>query len=167
MDIGTVTDNVTDSVTDKSTGRGGCDGSDGKSCSLFNLELQLELVEYYTTGMEKELEEKDNLKNNPSPASAEEAQKTEDDRLQENGNKDNEPAPTVTNTVPDDEDEGLKVGDKVIYVGKKYQESIGNQVMEVVKISVHWTGNLITCSYDRGWTTWLTENSLKKAEPQR
>ncbi len=162
VDIGDVTNSVMDTVTVEPTGGDRCYGCDAKNYSLFNLETQLELVEYYTTGMEKELEEKENLEEKPSPASAEQAQKTEGDRLQANGHTDNEPSPSVTNTVIDDEDEGLKVGDKVIYVGKKYQESIGNQVMEVVKISVHWTGNQITCSYSKGWTTWIPENCLKK-----
>ncbi len=161
VDIGTVTDSVMDTVTVESTGSDECYGCDAKNYSLLNLEIQLELVEYYTTGVEKELEEKDNLENNPSPVSPEQAQ-TNDDESQVNDNADKEPSPTVTNTVTDDEDDELKVGDKVIYVGKKYQESIGNQVMEVVKISVHWTGNQVTCSYDRGWTTWIPESCLKK-----
>ncbi len=59
------------------------------------------------------------------------------------------------------------MGDKVIYVGKKYRESIGNQVMSVVKISVHWTGNQVTCSYDKGWTTWIPEGSLKKVRQEK
>ena len=80
------------------------------------------------------------------------------EELQENGHTAKEPSPSVTN----DENQGLKVGDKVRYVGKKYRESIGNQVMEVVKISVHWTGNQVTCKYSKGWTTWLAESSLKK-----
>ena len=65
------------------------------------------------------------------------------------------------------DDGGLKVGDRVIYVGKKYRESIGNQVMKVVKISVHWTGNQVTCSYDKGWTTWIRSGSLKKIKPEK
>jgi len=109
--------------------------------------------------MERALEEKENLGNNLSPSSQEQAQSIDSDESQVNDNIDIEPSPSVTNTVTDDE---LKVGDKVIYVGKKYQESIGNQVMEVVKISVHWTGNKVTCSYDKGWTTWLPESFLKK-----
>ena len=36
--------------------------------------------------------------------------------------------------------------------------------MEVVKISVHWTGNLITCKYNQGWTTWIPEGCLKKVK---
>ena len=43
-----------------------------------------------------------------------------------------------------------------------FGQSIGNQVMEVVKISVHWAGNQVTCKYHKGWTTWLAESSLKK-----
>ena len=39
--------------------------------------------------------------------------------------------------------------------------------MEVVKISVHWTVNQVTCSYDKGWTTWLTESDLKKVKPEK
>ncbi len=121
--------------------------------------------------MERELREKDNLEEKPSPASAEQAQGTDSGESQVNDNAANEPSPTVicgavsfrTNTFTDEDDE-LKVGDKVIYVGKKYRESIGNQVMEVVKISVHWTGNQLTCSYDRGWTTWIPENCLKKVK---
>ncbi len=169
VDIGTVTDEVTDRVTVESTASDKCDGSDGKSYSLLNVEIQLAQIEHYTTALEKELQEKENFENNPSPASAEQAQKNDGDRLQANGYTDNEPAPTVTNH----EDEELKVGDRVIYVGKKYQESIGNQVMSVVKISVHWSGNQVTCSYDqpeglalrdRGWTTWIPENSLKRVD---
>ena len=147
----------------KSYGSDGSDGCYGKTYSLLNLEIQLAQVEQYTTALEKELEEKDNLENNPSPASSEQAQ-SNNDESQVNDNTPNEPSSSVTNTVTDDEDEGLKVGDKVIYVGKKYQESIGNQVMEVVKISVHWTGNQITCKYHKGWTTWIPENCLKKVE---
>ena len=85
------------------------------------------------------------------------------EELQVNGNVAKKPSPSVTK----EEDKRLKVGDKVIYVGKKYRESSGNQVMEVVKISVHWTGNQVTCSYDKGWTTWLTESSLKKVKPEK
>ncbi len=175
VDIGNLTNTVMDSVTDESTGGDECYGCDAKIYNLLNLEIQLAQIEQYTTAMERELEEKENLEEKPSyaeryplgPESKEQAQSTDGDRLQENGNIDNEPAPTVTNPVTDDEDDELKVGDKVIYVGKKYQESIGNQVMEVVKISVHWTGNQITCSYDRGWTTWIPESSLKKAKPEK
>ncbi len=162
VNIGTVTDDVTDTVTVETTGGDRCYGCDEKNYSLLNLETQLAQVEQYTTALETELREKDNLEEKPSPASAEQAQGTEGDRLQANGSADNESAPTVTKTATEDEDDKLKVGDKVIYVGKKYQESIGNQVMEVVKISVHWTGNQLTCSYDRGWTTWIPESSLKK-----
>ena len=164
VDIGTVMDSVMGSVTGESTGGDKCYGCDAKTYNLLNLEIQLALVEQYTTALEKELREKENLENNPLEASSEQAQGTDGDRLQANGHTDNESAPTVTNTVTDDEEDELKVGDKVIYVGKKYQESIGNQVMEVVKISVHWTGNQVTCSYDRGWTTWIPESSLKKVK---
>ncbi len=164
VDIGDVTNSVTDTVTVETTGGDRCYGCDSKVYNLFNLETQLELVEYYTTGMERELREKENLEEKPSQSSQEQAQGNDGDRLQANGHTDNEPAPTVTNTITDDEDEELKVGDRVIYVGKKYQESIGNQVMEVVQISVHWTGNQLTCSYDRGWTTWIPESSLKKVD---
>ena len=158
----TVTDKVTDGVMDESTGGDRCDGCDGKTYNLLNVATKLAQIEQYTTVMEKELSEKDNLEENPSPSSQEQAQSTEGDELQENGYKAKEPASSVTN-----EDKGLKVGDRVRYVGKKYRESIGNQVMEVVKISVHWTGNQVTCSYDKGWTTWLTENSLKKVKPEK
>ena len=105
-------------------------------------------------------EQEETLDKKPSPLSSEQAQSTDGDGLQVNGHASKEPASSVTN----DENQGLKVGDKVRYVGKKYRESIGNQVMEVVKISVHWTGNQVTCSYDKGWTTWLTESSLEKVK---
>ncbi len=164
VDIGDVTNDVMDTVTVESTGGDGSDGCDAKSYSLLNLETQLAQIEHYTTALEKELEEKDNLEEKRSPASPEQAQGTENDESQVNSPTVKEPSPTVAPTVTDDEDEELKVGDKVIYVGKKYQESIGNQVMEVVKISVHWTGNQITCSYHKGWTTWLAESSLKKVK---
>ncbi len=165
-----MTNSVMDSVTVESTGGDECYGCDRKVYSLLNLEIQLAQIEQYTTALDRELREKENLEENPSYAEryplgqalSEQAQGTEGDRLQVNDNTLNEPSPTVTNTVTDDEDDELKVGDKVIYVGKKYQESIGNQVMEVVKISVHWTGNQITCKYHKGWTTWLAESSLKK-----
>ncbi len=52
-----------------------------------------------------------------------------------------------------DENEGLKVGDRVIYVGKKYRESIGNQVMEVVKISVQWLA-LRVLTFLAGLSSW-------------
>ncbi len=164
VDIGEVTNSVTDTVTVETTGGDECYGCDSKTYSLLNLETQLELVEQYTTALDRELREKENLEEKTSQASSEQAQKNDGDRLQANGHTDNEPAPSVTNSVTNDDDDELKVGDKVIYVGKKYQESIGNQVMEVVKISVHWTGNQITCKYQKGWTTWLTENSLKKVK---
>ena len=190
VDIGDVTNSVMDTVTVETTGSDGSDGCYGKTYSLFNLETQLAQVEQYTTVMERELQEKEELENHPSYADAERyplgqvspeqaqhldwvcwgnpstplGQNTEGDESQANDNVAKEPSSSVTNPITNDEDEELKVGDKVIYVGKKYQESIGNQVMEVVKISVHWTGNLITCSYDRGWTTWLPENSLKKVK---
>ncbi len=166
VDIGTVTDSVTEGVMDGSIGGDRCYGCDSKTYNLLNLETQLVQVKQYTTALKTELREKENLEEKPSPASAEQAQGNNGDRLQANGHTDNEPAPTVINPVTDEEDEELKVGDRVIYVGKKYRESIGNQVMEVVKISVHWTGNQVTCSYDRGWTTWLTENSLKKIDQE-
>ena len=104
--------------------------------------------------MEKELSEKDNRNQEPSP---EQAKTIESDRLQGNSPTTKKPLPSVTK-----EDNGLKIGDRVRYVGKKYRESIGNQVMEVVKISVHWTGNQVTCKYSKGWTTWLAESSLEK-----
>ncbi len=167
VDIGTVTNDVTDSVTVKSTGGDGCYGCDRKSYSLFNLETQLELVEHYTTVMERELEEKENLENHPSKSSRSQAQKTENNESQVNDNAANEPSSSVTNTITDDEDDELKVGDRVRYVGKKEREYYGDEVMEVVKISVHWTGNQITCSSSKGWTTWISENCLKKVELQR
>ena len=171
VDYGMVTDSVMDSVTDESTGGDRCDGCDDKTSSLLNVETKSTQVEQYTTIRSKELEEKDNLEEKPSyaeryplgPASPEQAQSTDNDKSQVNGNVAKKPSPSVTK----EEDRGLKVGDKVRYVGKKYRESIGNQVMEVVKISVHWTGNQVTCSYDKGWTTWLTESSLQKVESQR
>ena len=161
----TVMDNVTDSVTDESTGGDRCDGYDRKTYNLLNVETQLAQVEQYTTGLEKELKEKQTLDKKPSYAeryplgqsSPEQAQTIEGDELEANSSTAKEPAPSVTK-----EDKGLKVGDKVRYVGKKYRESIGNQVMEVVKISVHWTGNQVTCKYSKGWTTWLAESSLEK-----
>ncbi len=61
VDIGNVMDTVTDTVTVESIGGVECDGSDGKSYSLLNVETQLELFEQYTTAIEKELKEKDNL----------------------------------------------------------------------------------------------------------
>ena len=161
VDIGTVTDTVTDTVMDESTVSDECDGCDGKSYSLLNLEIKLAQIEQYTTVLEKKLKEKENLGNNPSQPLGSQVQSTDSAELQGKGNTSNEPATSMRNTVTD---EGLKVGDKVIYVGKKHRESIGNQVMEVVKISVHWTGNQVTCSYDKGWTTWLPENSLKKVK---
>ncbi len=175
VDIGEVTNSVTDTVTVETTGGDRCYGCDAKSYSLLNLETQLIQIEQYTTALETELREKENLEDKPSYAeryplgqvSPEQAQSTDNHELQGNSNTAKEPSPSVTSTVTNDDDEGLKVGDKVIYVGKKYQESIGNQVMEVVKISVHWTGNKVTCSYDKGWTTWLTESSLQKVESQR
>ncbi len=111
---------------------------------------------------EERTEQEENFENNPSPSSQEQAKSIDSDKSQVNGNASKEPAPSVTK-----EDKGLKVGDQVRYVGKKYRESIGNQVMEVVKISVHWTGNQVTCSYDKGWTTWLKESSLKKVKPEK
>ncbi len=175
VDIGTVMDSVMDTVTVETTGGDECYGCDSKVYSLLNLETQLVQIEQYTTAMETELREKDNLEEKRSQDPPEQSQSTEGDRLQANGHTDNEPAPTVicgavsfrTNTVTEDEDAKLKVGDRVRYVGKKYQESIGNQVMSVVKISVHWTGNQVTCSYDKGWTTWIPENSLKKIKPEK
>ncbi len=178
MDIGEVTNSVMDTpirgqaVTVESTGSDKCYGCDRKSYSLFNLGIQLAQVESYTTALETELRENENLEEKPSSASAEQAQSTDSDELQVNSPTVKEPSPTVicgavsfrTNPVTDDEDDELKVGDKVIYVGKKYQESIGNLVMKVVKISVHWTGNQLTCSYDRGWTTWIPENCLKRVD---
>ena len=169
VDIGTVTDSVMDTVTVESTGGDRCYGCDAKSYSLFNLGIQLAQAEYYTTALEKELEEKDNLEEKPSPESPEQGQSTENDRLQanghtDNGHTDNEPAPTVINPVTDEDDEGLKVGDKVIYVGKKNREYYKDEVMEVVKIAVHWTGNQLTCHHSRGWTTWIPEGSLKKVK---
>ena len=160
-----VMDSVTDSVMDERTGGDGSDGCNSKTYNLLNLETQLAQVEQYTTGLERELGEKENLDKEPSyaeryplgQASLEQAKTIESDRLQGNSPTTKKPSQSVTK-----EDKGLKVGDRVRYVGKKYRESIGNQVMEVVKISVHWTGNQVTCSYDRGWTTWLTESSLKK-----
>lgn len=47
-------------------------------------------------------------------------QSTDSAELQGNNNKPNEPSSSVTNPVTEDEE--LKVGDKIIYVGKKYQE---------------------------------------------
>ncbi len=96
---------VMDGVMVESIGGDGCYGCDGKSYSLFNLETQLELVEYYTTGMEKELEEQDNLEEKPSPESPEQGQRHDSEELQANGHTDKETAPSVTNTVPDDEDD--------------------------------------------------------------
>ena len=125
-----------DDVMDESLTSDECYGCDRKVYRLLDLEIQLVQIELYTTALERELEEKEELENESSP--------------------------TISNPIPDDEDAKLKVGDRVRYVGKKYQESIGNQVMSVVKISVHWTGNQVTCSYDRGWTTWIPESSLKK-----
>ena len=155
-----VMDSVTDSVTDESTASDECYGCDDKTYNLLNLEIRLAQVEQYTTAVEKELREKDNFEEKPSPSSPEQAQTIEGDELEVNGNVAKEPSPTVTN----DENQGLKVGDRVRYVGKKYRESIGNQIMEVVKISVHWTGNQATCKYNKGWTTWLAESSLEKVK---
>ena len=160
VDIGDVTNSVMDSVTAESIVSDGSDGYDSKTYNLLNLESQLAQVEQYTTELERELKEKDNLAQESSP---EQAQKTEDDELQENGHTTKKPSQSVTN----DENQGLKVGDKVRYVGKKYRESIGNQVMEVVKISVHWTGNQITCKYNKGWTTWLAESSLERVKQEK
>ncbi len=156
----TVMDTVTDSVTDETTGGDECDGCDSKTYSLLNVETKLAQVEQYTTAMGRELRGKENLDKKPSPSSQEQAQRTDGDGLQVNRPTAKEPASSVTNN----ENRGLKVGDRVRYVGKKYRESIGNQVMEVVKISVHWTGNQVTCKYSKGWTTWLAESSLKKVE---
>ena len=153
-----------DDVMDESIGSDECDGCYGKTYSLLDLEIKLVQIEHYTTALEKELREKENLENHSSPASPEQAQTTDNDELQSSSNIPNQPSPTFTNPIPKDENEGLKVGDKVIYVGKKHRESIGNQVMKVVKISVHWTGNQVTCSYDKGWTTWIPENCLKRAK---
>ncbi|MGK7948468.1 MAG: phage/plasmid primase, P4 family [Xenococcaceae cyanobacterium] len=153
----TVMDNVTDGVTVESTGGDGCYGCDDKTYSLLNVESKLAQVEQYTTELERELREKQTLDKEPSQ---EQAQNTDGDELQENGHTAKKPSPSVTN----DENQGLKVGDRVRYVGKKYRESIGDRVMEVVKILVHWTGNQITCKYSKGWTTWLAESSLEKVE---
>ena len=161
-----MTGKVTDGVTDESTGGDRCDGCEDKTSSLLNVETQLAQVEQYTTGLEKELGEKENLAQNPSyaeryplgPASPKQAQTIDNDRLQVNSYESKNPSQSVTK----EENKGLKVGDKVIYVGKKYRESIGNQVMEVVKISVHWTGNQVTCKYNKGWTTWIPEGYLQK-----
>ena len=163
VDIGTVRDTVMDSVTAETTAGDECDGYDSKTYSLLNVESKLAQIEQYTTGLETELKEKENLDKEPSPASPEQAQSTDNDKSQVNGNVAKKPSPSVTK----EEDRGLKVGDKVRYVGKKYRESIGNQVMEVVKISVHWTGNQVTCKYTKGWTTWLAESSLKKVEQEK
>ena len=174
MDIGDVTNSVMDTVTAETIASDQCDRYDSKTYNLLKVETQLAQVEQYTTGLERELQEKahrplggllrvrteqeETLDKKPSPSSPEQAQTTEGDRLQSNSKTTKKPSLKVTN----DENRGLKVGDRVIYVGKKYRESIGNQVMEVVKISVHWTGNQVTCKYSKGWTTWLAESSLKK-----
>ncbi len=175
-----------DSVMDESTGGDRCDGCDNKTSSLLNVETKSTQVEHYTTIRSKELEEKDYLENNPSyaeryplgQASPEQAQTIEGDgaykhlgrpqvtaphKLEVNIPTAKEPSSSVTK----EENQGLKVGDKVKYVGEKYRESIGNQFIEVVKISVNWTGNQVTCSYDKGWTTWLKESSLKKVKPEK
>ena len=158
MDISTVMDSVTDSVTAESTASDECYGCDSKTYNLLNVETKLAQIEQYTTAVEKELREKENLDKEPSTASPEQAKTIDTNKLQVNIPTAKKPSPTVIK----EEDKGLKVGDRVIYVGKKYRESIGNQVMEVVKISVHWTGNQVTCKYNKGWTTWLAESSLKK-----
>ncbi len=158
VDIGDVTNSVMDTVTVETLAGDECDRCDSKTYSLLNVETKLAQVEQYTTAMERELEEKENLDKKPSPALLEQTQSIEGDELEVNGNVAKKPSPSVTK----EENQGLKVGDKVRYVGKKYRESIGNQVMEVVKISVHWTGNQVTCKYNKGWTTWLAESSLEK-----
>lgn len=170
VDIADVMDTVTDTVTTESTANDKCDGSDGKNYSLLNVETQLELFEQYTTAVEKELEKEEKLENNPSQPSREQGLSTDSDRLQANDKTPDEPSPTVicgavsfrTNTITNDEDDELKVGDKVRYIGKKKREYYGVEVMEVVQIKKHWTGNQITCNHSKGWTTWISENSLKK-----
>ena len=157
---GTVMDNVTNGVTVETIASDECDGYDSKSYNLLNVETKLVQVEQYTTGLERELQGKENLDREPSQASTEQAQIIDSDKSQVNGNASKKLEPTVTK----EEDKRLKVGDRVRYVGKKYRESIGNQVMEVVKISVHWTGNQVTCKYTKGWTTWVAESSLKKVK---
>ena len=164
VDISDVTNSVMDSVTDESTGGDGSDGCYGKTYNLLNLEVKLAQIEQYTTAVETELREKEHLENNPSPASQEQAQGTDGEELQVNSPTVKEPSPSVINTITNDEDDELKVGDKVIYVGKKNREYYGDEIMEVVKIAVHWTGNQLTCNHSRGWTTWIPELYLKKVK---
>ena len=71
------------------------------------------------------------------------------------------------NPITDDEDDELKVGDRVRYVGKKNREYYGDEIMEVVKIAVHWTGNQLTCNHSKGWSTWIPEVCLKKVEQEK
>ena len=56
---------------------------------------------------------------------------------------------------------------KVRYVGKKNREYYGNEIMEVVKVAVHWTGNQLTCNHSKGWTTWIPEVCLKKVKQEK
>ena len=171
VDIGDVANSVMDTVTDESTGGDECYGCDDKTYGLLNVETKLAQVERYTTVMGRELGEKENLEEKPSyaeryplgQASPEQVKSTDSDKSQVNSNVAKKPSQSVTK----EENKGLKVGDKVRYVGKKYRESIGNQVMEVVKISVHWTGNQVTCKYTKGWTTWLAESSLEKVKQDK
>lgn len=100
---------------------------------------------------------------------------TGSDESQANNDSTSESSPTVicgavsfrTNTVTNDEDDELKVGDRVKYVGNKNREYYKDEVMEVVKVAVHWTGNQVTCNHSRGWTTWISEGCLKKINAEQ
>ena len=108
VNISDVTDNVMDTVTAESTDSDECDSSDGKIYNLLNVETQLELVEQYTTAIEKELKEQEKVENNPSQSSQEQDGSTASDRLEVNDNSTDEPSPAVTNSVTNDE--GLNQG---------------------------------------------------------
>ena len=149
----------------KSIGGDRYDGCYGKNYNLLNVETQLELFEQYTTAMEKKLEEEDNLENNPSRPSHEQGLSTDSDESQVNNKTPDEPSLTVTNAITNDDE--LKVGDRVRYVGKKNSDYSKDEIMEVVKIAVHWSGNQVTCNYSRGWTTWISEGYWKKINSEQ
>ena len=104
----TVMDTVTDGVTDESTGGDGSDGYDSKTYNLLNVETKLAQVEQYTTAMETELKEKEDLAQKPSPASPEQAQSTDSDKSQVNSNE----SKKLSQSVTKEKDKGLKVGDQ-------------------------------------------------------
>jgi len=157
----TVMDSVTDTVTVESTGSDRCYRVDDKKYNLLEVETRLAQVEQYTTALEKELREQENLEQKRAQPSGQKTQSTEGDETQVTVAKTKEPVSTFTY-----DDGGLKVGDRVRYVGKKHREYYEDEVMEVVEIKRHWTGNQITCNSRRrkGWTTWIAESCLQKVK---